>query len=140
MAFFRFDNAAVALRQRLKTGVAETLVKAFAGFAATGNAVDRAAVTEPDRAANQRVHIDQLLLCVVVEGQLVFNRVCQSGVHFLYIAGNFHCGIFVSVICQSWWGSDINCQRRILTQPGCAYMGEVFPQTVPVAEINGVLG
>lgn len=72
VALFRFHNTGIALGQTGKTGVAEALVKAFAGFTATMLTVDLAGVFKTDRLTNQRSHIHQLIIQrqLVVHGSL----------------------------------------------------------------------
>jgi flavin-binding protein dodecin len=85
MAFLRAHNAAIALGQFGKAGVAVALAKTLFRAAATVNTVDIAEVLKADSLANILVQGNKLL----VQWQLVVDRaaVAEAGTHLFKMTG-----------------------------------------------------
>jgi hypothetical protein len=62
MAFFRANDAVVALRQFFETWETISLIKTFVGFTLAVGAANSAGKTQLNRFANQGIHIYALII------------------------------------------------------------------------------
>ncbi len=73
VAFFRADNAGVALGQLLEAGIAVTLAETLVGLAPAVRAVDRAQILELQPLADQRIHRHP----AVAQAEVILSRGAQ---------------------------------------------------------------